>query len=163
MQKLVSKITGTWPTSDKQWKSKKLKFDGLFSKTYIPSAKTLYTVDLSNINFNYLCIDSLNYLCHFWNHMSFFRTQLLCIITTAALLKKRLWKRCFFANFAEVLRTLFSKWLLLYFLQNCKLSDLTFTKFLMPFFKLKVSFSAKSGSFFSVMKDDSSVLFRLRF
>ena len=30
-------------------KSKKLKFDGLLSKKYIPSAKTLYTVDLSNI------------------------------------------------------------------------------------------------------------------
>ena len=37
-------------------KSKKLKFDGLLlSKKYIPSAKTLYTEDLSNITFNYLC------------------------------------------------------------------------------------------------------------
>ena len=32
---------------------KKLKFDGLpLSKKYIPSAKTLYTEDLSNITFN---------------------------------------------------------------------------------------------------------------
>ena len=48
-------------------KSKKLKFDGLLSKRYIPSAKTLHTEDLSNINFNYLCENSPNYLCHFWN------------------------------------------------------------------------------------------------
>ena len=37
-------------------KSKKLKLDGLLlSKKYIPSAKILYTKDLSNITFNYLC------------------------------------------------------------------------------------------------------------
>ena len=44
IQKLLSKITGMWTTSDNQLKS-----DGLLSKKYIPSAKTLYTVDLSNI------------------------------------------------------------------------------------------------------------------
>ena len=47
IQKFVSKITGIWTTSDKQWKVQKV--FGLLSKTYIPSAKTLYTVDLSNI------------------------------------------------------------------------------------------------------------------
>ena len=78
---LVSKITwGSWTTSDKQWKSKKLKFDGLLSKKYIPSAKTLYSEDLSNITFNYLCENSADSLCHFWNHKSFFTTQLACII-----------------------------------------------------------------------------------
>ena len=47
-------------------KSEKLKFDGLLlSKRYIPSAKALYTEDLSNITFNYLCENSPNYLCHF--------------------------------------------------------------------------------------------------
>ena len=47
-------------------KSKKLKFDGILSsKKYIPSAKTLYTDDLSNITFNYLRENSPNYLCHF--------------------------------------------------------------------------------------------------
>ena len=60
-------------------KSKKLKFDGLLSKKYIPSAKRLYREDLSNITFNYLCENSPNYLCHFLNHKSFFTTQLLCI------------------------------------------------------------------------------------
>ena len=47
---------------------------------------------------------------------------------------------------------------------KCKFSDfpllrLKFTKFLMSFFKQKVSFSSKFGSFFSVMRDNSSVLF----
>ena len=35
---------------------------GFSSKKYIPSAKTLDTVDLSNIAFNYLYVDSPNYL-----------------------------------------------------------------------------------------------------
>ena len=46
-------------------KSKKLRFDGLLSKKLIRSAKTLYTEDLSDIFFNYLCENSPNYLCHF--------------------------------------------------------------------------------------------------
>ena len=56
---------------------KELKFDRRLSKK-IHSAKT-YTVDLSNITFNYLCVDSPNYLCHLWNHKSFFTAQFLCI------------------------------------------------------------------------------------
>ena len=85
---------------------------GFCPKKYIPSAKT-YTVDLSNITFNYLCVDSPNYLCHFWNHKSFFTTQLLWYL--------------FSSNIT-------------YFLQKCKFSDfpllrLKFNKFLMSFFK----------------------------
>ena len=47
---LVSKIIwGIWITSDKQWKSKKWKFNGLhLPKKYIPSAET-YTEDLSKL------------------------------------------------------------------------------------------------------------------
>ena len=50
---------------------------------------------------------------------------------------------------------------------RCKFSDfplfaLKFTKFPTSFFKQKVSFSSKFGSFFSVMRDHSSVLFRLK-
>ena len=57
MQNLAPKCSG---------KSKRLKFDGLLlSKKYMPSAKTLYTEDLSNITFNYFCENSPNYLCHF--------------------------------------------------------------------------------------------------
>ena len=64
---LFSKIIwGIWIISDKHWKSKKLKFNGLhLSKKYIPSAKTLYTKDLSNITFNYLCENSPSSLSHF--------------------------------------------------------------------------------------------------
>ena len=46
--------------------SKKLKFDEpLLSKKYIFSAKELYTEDLSNITFNYLCENPPNFLCHY--------------------------------------------------------------------------------------------------
>ena len=90
---------------------------GFSPKKYIPSAKTLYTVDLSNITFNYLCVDSPNYLCHFWNHKSFFTTQLLCIFL------------------AQTLHTFYKS-----SPSKCKFSDfpllrLKFTKFLMSFFK----------------------------
>ena len=86
MQKLISKITGIWPTSDKQWKvQKSWNLMGFCPKKYIPSAKTLYKVDLSNITFNYLCVDSPNYLFHFWNHKPFFTTQLLCIFLAQTL------------------------------------------------------------------------------
>ena len=66
--------------SPKSWHLK-----GFSPKNYIPSPKRSYTVDLSNITFNYLCVDSPNYLCHFWNHKSFFTTQLLCIFLAQTL------------------------------------------------------------------------------
>ena len=70
---LVSQITrGTWRPTDKQWKVQKFKFDGLLSKTYSPSAKTLNTEDLSNITFNYLCENSPNSSCHFSSKKSVF-------------------------------------------------------------------------------------------
>ena len=101
-----------------------------------------YTEDLSNITFNYLCENSPNYLCHFWNHKSFFTTQLLCIFL------------------AQKLHTFYTS-----STSKCKFSDfqllgLKFTKFLMSFFKQNVSFSPKLGSyFFRVMRGNSSVLF----
>ena len=42
------------------------------------------------------------------------------------------------------------------------LPELKFTKFLMSFFKQKVSFSSKCGSLFSVMRVNSSVLFHIK-
>ena len=48
-----------------------------------------------------------------------------------------------------------SKWKL----SDFPLLGLKFTKFLMSFFKQKVSFSSEVGSFFSVMRDNSCVLF----
>ena len=56
----------------------------IFQKKNIPSIKILYTEDLSNITFNYLSESSPN-SCHFWNHKSFFTTQLVCIILAPTL------------------------------------------------------------------------------
>ena len=123
-------------------KSKNLKFDGLLSKKIIPSAKTC-TVDLSNSTFNYLCADSPDYLCHFWNYKSFFITQLLCIFLAQTLISTKVAQQS--ANF-----------------QTFPLLMLKITKFLMSLFKLKVSFSSKFRSFFSAMRDNTSVLFRLK-
>ena len=59
IQKLLSKITGMWAT-DKQSKVQQVEIWWTFvQRKYIPSAKT-YKVDLSNIIFNYLCVDSPN-------------------------------------------------------------------------------------------------------
>ena len=83
----ISKIIwGIWITSDKQWTVQKLKFNRLhLSKKNIPSAKKWYIEDLSNISFNYLCENSPNSLSHFWNHKSFFTTQLVYIIVSQVL------------------------------------------------------------------------------
>ena len=85
-------------------------------KNYILSAKTLYTVDLSNITFNYLCIDSPNYLCHFWNHKSIFTIQLLCIFLTQTLhtFHKHSSSKYKFSDF-PLLWLKFSKFLMSYF------------------------------------------------
>ena len=132
-----------WTSSGK---SKKLKFDGpLMSKKYIPSGKTLYAEDLSNITSNYLCQNTPNYLSHFWNHIWFFTTQLLCIFlaqTLHTLCNKSIPSKCKFSSFPLLV--------------------LKFTKFLMSFFKWKVSFSTKFGSFVSVMRDNSSLFLSLK-
>ena len=66
---------------------KTLKFDGLLlSIKYIPSAEKLYAEDLSNITFNYLHENSPNSLCYFWNHKSFFTTQIVYIILAQKLI-----------------------------------------------------------------------------
>ena len=126
---LVSKITwGIWATSEKQWKVQKVEiwwttfFQKIYLfKKYIPSAKT-YTEDLSNITFNYLCENSPNFLCHFWNHKSFFTTQLLWIFLAQTLhtFHKSSPSKCKFLDFP--------------------LLGLKFTKLLMSFFKQKASF-----------------------
>ena len=106
---LVSKITqGIWTTSYKQWKVQNVEIWWVtfvqkihLSKKYIPSAKRLYTEDLSNITFNYLCENSPNSLCHFWNHKLFFRTQLVCIILAQTLhtFDKNISWKCKFSDF----------------------------------------------------------------
>ena len=123
--------------SSKSWNS----MGYICLKIYISSAKTLYTEDLSDITFNYLCENSLNSLCHFWNHESFFTTQFTCIILAQTLntFNKNIPSKCKFSDFP--------------------LLELKFIKFLMSFFKQKMSFYWKFGSLFSVMSDNSSLLF----
>ena len=117
-------------------KTKKLKFKARLSlpKKYLFSGKTVYRVDLSNFPFNYMCENSPDFLCHFWNHKPFFPTHLLCIFLAQTLhtFDKRSPSERKFSDFP--------------------LLPLKFTKFLVSFFKQKVSFSSKSRSFFSVMR-----------
>ena len=114
-------------------KSKKLKFDGLLlSKKCIPSVKTLYTEDLT---FNCLCENSQNYLCryiifHDTTPLYFFFAQTLHVLSTKVV---------------QIFR-LSTAWVEVH-------------QILITFFKQKVSFSSKFGSIFSVMRDNSSVLF----
>ena len=70
------------------------------SKKYIPSAKTLYKEDLSNINFNH-CENSPNSSCHFWNHKLFFTTQLVCIFLAQTLhtFDRNIASKCTFSDF----------------------------------------------------------------
>ena len=112
-----------------------------FVKKFIPSAKTLYKEGLSNITINYLCENSPHSLCHFWNHMSFFTTQLVYIILAQTLhaFDKNIPSKCKFSDFS--------------------LLELKFIKFLMPFFIQKMSFSSEFGSLLKVMRDNSSALF----
>ena len=113
-------------------------------KKYIPSAKTLYKKDLSNITFNY-CKNSPKSFCHFWNHKSFFMTQLMCILLaqTLDIFDKNIPPKRKFSDFS--------------------LLNLKFTNFLMSYFKQKKSFSSKFGSILSVMRDNSAVLFSWNF
>ena len=55
---------------------KSLNSVGCFCPEYTSSAKTLYTEDLSNITFNYLCENSPNSSCHFSNKKSVFLKSL---------------------------------------------------------------------------------------
>ena len=127
---LVWKVTwAIWTISDKQWEVQKVEIWWAtfvqkihLSKKHIPSAKTLYTEDLSNTIFNYLCENSPNYRCHFWNHKLFFTKQILCIFS------------------AQILHTSHKT-----SPTKCKILDfpllgLKFSIFLMSFFKQKLLF-----------------------
>ena len=147
---LISKITwGIWTTSDKQWKVQKVEIwwatfvqKNHFPKICIPSAKTLYTYDLSNITFNYLCEYSPKFTYVIFEIVSHFSQQNSSISFLDQALHafyKSCQSKCKFLDFP--------------------LMELKFTKFLMSIFKQKVRFSSKFESFFSVMRDNSSVLF----
>ena len=120
-------------------KYKKFKFDGLLL------FKTLYKEDISNITFNYLCENSPKFSCQFWNRYSYFTTQFhcICLAQTLHTFNKSSPSKCKFLDFPLLL-------------------TLKFTKFCKQFFKQKVSFSSKLGSLFSVMRNNSSVVFQLK-
>ena len=92
--------------------SKRWNLMGFCPKKCIPSAK----VDSSNITFNYLCVDSPNYLYHFWNHKAFFTTQLLCmrLAHTLHTFHKSSPSKCKFSDF-PLLRLKFTKFITSFF------------------------------------------------
>ena len=91
------------------------------------------------MTFNYLCENLPNSLRHFWNHKSFFATKLVCIILAQTLdtSDKNIPSKDKFSDFS-----------------------LLGLKFLMSFFKQKVSLSF--GSLLSVMRENSSAVFYLK-
>ena len=127
--------------------------------------------------------DSPNYLCHFWNHKSFFTTHLLCIFLAQTLhtFYKGNPSKFKFLDF-PLLKLKFTKFLMSFFkvwtffsvirdnsvlfrlklyMLDLPLLALKFTKFLMSFSETRVSFSSDLASLFSVMRYNSSVLFHL--
>ena len=142
---LVSKITWrTWEIAETQWKVQKVQIQwATFVQKIHPFRKNILYRGFMYLTFNYLFTKFPNSLCHFWNHKSFFRTQLLCIFL------------------AQTLHT-FDK-------SNpskCKVSDLLllalkFFKFLTSFLEPRVSFSLNFASLFSVMRHNFSVIFLL--
>ena len=84
---LVSKITwGTWEIAEKQWKVQKVEIQwATFVQKIHPFRKNILCRGFMYLTFNYLFTKFPNSLCHFWNHKSFFRTQLLCIFLAQTL------------------------------------------------------------------------------
>ena len=115
-----------------------------FVKKFIPSAETLYKEGLSNITINYLCENSPHSLCHFWNYMSFFTTQLVYIILAQTL---------YAIDKSSTSKSKFS---------DLPLLALKFKTFIMSFLKPKASVSSNFASLSSVMRDNSSILFHLK-
>ena len=145
---LVSKITwGIWTTSDRQWKVQKVwNLMGYFcpKNTFLQLEHYIPKIYLTLLTTTCVKIHQITYVIFETIYKSFFTTQFLCIFS------------------AQTLHTVYnsSPW-------KCKFSDfpllgLKFTKFLMSFLQQKVSFFSKFGSFFSAMRDNSSVLFLLK-
>ena len=123
--------------SPKSWNS----MGHICPKNTFLQLKHIQRIYLTLLSTTYVKIHQIPYICHFWNHESFFTTQLVCIILVQIL-------HSFDKNIPSKFK--YSDFLLL---------DLKYIKFLMSFFKQKVSLSSKFGSRFSVMRDNSSVFF----
>ena len=103
--------------------------------------KHIQRIYLTLLSTTYVKIHQIPYICHFWNHKSFFTTQLVCI------------------NLVKIFHTFDKNIPSKFKFSDFSLLELKYIKFLMSFFKQKVSFSLNFGSLFSVMRDNSSVLF----
>ena len=91
MGKFYTKAYSWFQTSHEEFwqlqasgKSKKLKFDRLLlsKNTFLQLKHYIPRIYVTFINIylrfiNYLCENSPNYLCHFWNHKSFFSSYFL--------------------------------------------------------------------------------------
>ena len=139
---LVLKTTwGIWTTSDKQWKVH-WNLMGCFcpKNTFLQLEHDIPKIYLTLLSTTCAKIHQITYVIFETIYKSFFTTQLLCTFL------------------AQTLHTFYKSCP-----SKCKFSDFPlleskFTNFLMSFFK-QVSFSSKFVSFFSVMRDNSSVLF----
>ena len=100
------------------------------SKKYIPSAKTLYTEDLT---FNYLCGNSLNYLCHYIIFLE--TTPLYFLAQTLHTFYKSSSSKSKFSDFS-LLGLKFTKFLVIFQTKN------------QFFFKVWISFLCHERSFF---------------
>ena len=141
---LVLKTTwGIWTTSDKQWKVQSWNLMGCFcpKNTFLQLEHDIPKIYLTLLSTTCAKIHQITYVIFETIYKSFFTTQFLCTF------------------FAQTLHTFYKSCP-----SKCKFSDFPlleskFTNFLMSFFKQQVSFSSKFVSFFSVMRDNSSVLF----
>ena len=109
--------------------------------TFLQLKHYIQRIYLTLLSATYVKIHQIPYICRFWNHKSFFTTQLVCIILV------------------QILHT-FDKYIPSNFRPpNFSLLELKYIKFLTLIFKQKVSLSSKFGSLFSVMRDNSSAFF----
>ena len=109
--------------------------------TFLQVKHYIQRIYLPLLSTTYVKIHQIPYICQFWNHKSFFTTQLVCIILVKIL-------RTFDKNIPSKFK-----------FSNSSPLELKYIKFLMSFFKQKVSLSSKFGSLFSVTRDNSSAFF----
>ena len=141
---LVLIITrGILKTLQRQWKVQSWNMMGYFcpKNTSLQLEHYIPKIYLTLLSITCVKIHQITYVISEIIYKSFFTTQFPCIFL------------------AQTLHTFYKS-----SPSKCKLSDfsllgLKFTNFLMSFFKQKDSFSSKFGSFFSVMGDNSSLLF----
>ena len=139
---LISKITwGIWKLQTSIEKSKKLKFVGLLlSKSKLVQKIHSFSWNVIYRVFNFqLLVPKFTKLLMPLYHLSRHNSSVFFLAQTLHNFYKSSPSKCIFLDFLML--------------------RLKFTKFLMSFFKQKVSFSSKFGSLFSVMRDNSSVLF----